>query len=94
MLELCAKSGDRGEHGHLETSIHSSTVHWHILCCNRNRGLHVARPAPSFQTGGMLIRHGRATGEKHIRASRFIGWIFLAVVGAILLQSIRILYSR
>jgi len=53
MLELCAKSGDRGEHGHLETSIHSSTVHWHILCCNRNRGLHVARPAPSFQTGGM-----------------------------------------
>jgi hypothetical protein len=53
------------------------------------QGLHLVSKPEEW-----LIRHGRATGEKHIRASRFIGWIFLAVVGAILLQSIRILYSR
>ena len=41
-----------------------------------------------------LIRHGRATGEKHIRASRLIGWGFLAVVGLILSQLIRSLYAK
>ena len=41
-----------------------------------------------------LIRHGRDTGEKHIRASRFIGWMFLAFVGVMLLQLIRGLYGR
>lgn len=41
-----------------------------------------------------LIRHGRATGEKHIRASRVIGWGFLAAVGLILSQLIRSLYAK
>jgi hypothetical protein len=41
-----------------------------------------------------LIRHGRATGEKHIRASRLIGWGFLAVVGLILSQLIRSPYAK
>jgi hypothetical protein len=41
-----------------------------------------------------LIRHGRSTGEKHIRASRFIGWGFLAVVGLILSQLIRSLFAK
>ena len=41
-----------------------------------------------------LIRHGRATGEKHIRASRFIGWMFLVVVGLMLLQLIRSVYAK
>jgi len=31
-----------------------------------------------------LIKHGRSTAEKHIRASRLIGWMFLAIVAAIL----------
>jgi hypothetical protein len=41
-----------------------------------------------------LIRHGRATGEKHIRACRIIGWVFLAFVGVILWQLIRSLYAK
>ena len=41
-----------------------------------------------------LIRHGRAAGEKHIRASRFIGWMFLVVVGLMLLQLIRSVYAK
>ena len=41
-----------------------------------------------------LIRHGRATGEKNIRASRFIGWVFLAFVALILSQLIRSLYTK
>ena len=41
-----------------------------------------------------LIRHGRATGEKHIRATRFIGWMSLACVGLTLLQLIRSLYTK
>jgi|HubBroStandDraft_6_1064221.scaffolds.fasta_scaffold422926_1 hypothetical protein len=36
-----------------------------------------------------LIRHGRPTGEKHIRASRLIGCMFLAFVTLILLQLVR-----
>jgi hypothetical protein len=27
-----------------------------------------------------LVRHGRPTTDKHIRASRIIGWMFLAAV--------------
>ena len=41
-----------------------------------------------------LIRHGRRVSEKHIRASRFIGWMFLAAVGLTLLQLIRTLYGK
>ena len=41
-----------------------------------------------------LIRHGRPIGEKHIRAGRLIGWMFLAVVGLTLLQLIRMLYGK
>ena len=41
-----------------------------------------------------LVRHGRPIGEKHIRASRFIGWAFLAVVGLTLFQLIRSLYPK
>jgi len=41
-----------------------------------------------------LIRHGRSTEEKHIRASRIIGWMFLAGVAVILLQLIRSLSSK
>lgn len=40
-----------------------------------------------------LVRHGRPVSEKHIRASRFIGWMFLAAVGLILSQLIRSLYK-
>ena len=35
-----------------------------------------------------LIRYGRDTGERHIRATRFIGWMFLAFVGLVILQLI------
>lgn len=41
-----------------------------------------------------LIQHGRDTGEKHIRACRFIGWVFLAFVGVMLAQMIRSLYAQ
>jgi hypothetical protein len=41
-----------------------------------------------------LIRHRRSISEKHIRASRFIGWMFLAAVGLTLLQLIRTLYGK
>ena len=41
-----------------------------------------------------LIRHGRPTGEKHIRASRFIGWMFLVFVALTLLQLARRLYGK
>lgn len=41
-----------------------------------------------------LIRHGRSTEEKHIRASRLIGGIFLAGVAVLLLQLILSLSSK
>ena len=41
-----------------------------------------------------LIRHGRPVSEKHVRASRLIGWMFLAAVGLTLLQLIRMLYGK
>jgi len=36
-----------------------------------------------------LERYGRSTAPKHIRASRFIGWIFLLFVVLVLWQVIR-----
>ena len=36
-----------------------------------------------------LQRHGRSTADKHIRATRFIGWMFLVLVLLILGQLIR-----
>jgi hypothetical protein len=36
-----------------------------------------------------LERHGRSTADKHIRASRLIGWMFLAFVALMLSQLIR-----
>jgi hypothetical protein len=36
-----------------------------------------------------LERHDRSTADKHIRATRFIGWMFLAFVLLILWQLIR-----
>ena len=39
-----------------------------------------------------LERHGRSTADKHIRATRFIGWGFLAIVLLILWQFIRLLW--
>lgn len=44
--------------------------------------------------GEWLIKHGRSTAENHIRAGRFIGWMFLAMVAAILLQLIRSLSNK
>lgn len=41
-----------------------------------------------------LIRHSRPTGEKHIRASHIIGWMFLVGVLAILLQLSRSFYRK
>ena len=39
-----------------------------------------------------LERHGRSTGDNHIRATRFIGGGFLAIVLLILWQFIRLLW--
>ena len=36
-----------------------------------------------------LERHGRSTAVKHIRAARFIGWMFLAIVLLMMLQLTR-----
>ena len=36
-----------------------------------------------------LERYGRSTADKHIRATRFIGWMSLGMVLIILLQIIR-----
>jgi hypothetical protein len=36
-----------------------------------------------------LERHGRSTAAQHVRASRFIGWMFLAGVLLSILQLIR-----
>ncbi len=33
-----------------------------------------------------LERHGRSTADKHVKATRFIGWMFLALVLLMLLQ--------
>lgn len=41
-----------------------------------------------------LIKHGRSTAEKHIRATRFVGGMFLAGVAVILLQLVRSLSSK
>jgi len=36
-----------------------------------------------------LERHDRSTADKHIKASRLIGWMFLALVFLMLLQLVR-----
>jgi hypothetical protein len=40
-----------------------------------------------------LERHERPTTDKHLKASRFIGWMFLALVLLMLLQLVRSLLA-
>ena len=92
----CYNFRQSGEHHEpwLERSTNASTVHWDVLCCHRNRGFTWQGLRLVSKPEEWLIRHGRATGEKHIRASRFIGWMFLVVVGLMLLQLIRSVYAK
>lgn len=85
-----------GEHHEpwLQRSTDASTVHWDVLAAiaivvSTWQGLRLVSKPEEW-----LIRHGRAAGEKHIRAIRFIGWMFLVVVGLMPLQLIRNVYAK